>query len=319
MYAIANAFGTVNFMAPAHGQSHGSCSHGGEFDSAHLSELLEVEGQLSLGVLQDSLRITLRWLSPAVAEPQSVIDLGAGPGVGTAALAEAFAKAEVVAVDASQLMLDRAAARFGQLGLGGRIQLRRMDLDGDLTTLGHADLVLAAMSLHHATDEVATLARIRALIEPAGLLCVLERADPNSVRLSDDLGRPGIWERFDAAWQLWFGAARSQLPGAHNTERYPQMLDDAGLELVETRSLSMVVDPPDDPATRRFVEAQLRRTAVLLLGHADAEDVSALQHLLSAASGADLWQAQPAVRISRRLFVARPESLSMPISHGLVR
>ncbi len=127
-----------------------------------------------------------------------------------------------------------------------------MDLDGDLQALGACDLVWAAMAIHHADDEVATLRRIRKLLRPQGLLCVLERADPMVVRLADDLGRPGLWDRLE-----WFEPARPTLPGALNAERYPTMLAAAGLEVLVSRTLSGTVTAPDDAATHAFLQARL--------------------------------------------------------------
>ncbi len=54
-----------------------------------------------------------------------VIDLGCGPGVGTALLAQAFPSASVLAVDGARAMLDRAEDRATRLGLADRVETRR--------------------------------------------------------------------------------------------------------------------------------------------------------------------------------------------------
>ena len=110
-----------------------------------------------------------------------------------------------------------------------RVEARPLDLDGDFQALGTCDLAWAAMAIHHAEDDVATLTRFRNLLRPQGLVCVLERADPMVVQLADDLGRPGLWDRLRAARSEWFERARPTLPGAMNAERYPDMFASADL------------------------------------------------------------------------------------------
>ncbi|CAA9513218.1 MAG: hypothetical protein AVDCRST_MAG67-2929 [uncultured Solirubrobacteraceae bacterium] len=151
------------------------------------------------GLVEEAIAVCAGLLGDAGAQVRRVIDLGCGPGVGTALLAQAFGSASVLAVDGSRAMLERAEARATRLGHAGRVETRQLDLDEDLASLGRCDLAWAAMAVHHAGDEVATLRRIRSLLDPRGLLCVLERADPTFIRFADDLGHPGIWNRLEAA------------------------------------------------------------------------------------------------------------------------
>lgn len=291
-------------MSPSSGASHSRELHDA-FDSDHMIEALEVEASLARPVLEEAALTASRWLAAAGVTPQRILDLGCGPGVGTVQLAETFPSASVVGVDASSPMLARAAGRASASAHAARIEFRGMDLDADLAPLGRADLVVAAMAIHHVADEVATLRNVRTLIEPSGALCMLERGDPISARLAEDLGRPGIWQRVDAAWRLWFEANRQHLPGAPNADRWAQLLAAAGFELLEVRPLGAIVDGPDDAATARFAMQQLRRTVVELDGRADAADLAALrQHL-------DHLEAHPddatrlAIKVTRTLFIAR--------------
>ncbi len=132
---------------------------------------------------------------------------------------------------------------------------------------------------------------------PVGLLCVLERADPMVVRLADDLGRPGIWDRLEAARSEWFERARSTLPGALNAERYPSMLASAGLDVLVAQTLSGTVTAPDDGATRAFLRDHLRRSMRDLAGVADAADLAAALHRGARWAGA-------AITSTRKLFIA---------------
>lgn len=281
---------------PGHPPDH----HGHEgFDSAGAAERLEREGELSAGVVEEAIAVCAGLFGEAGVAVRRVIDLGCGPGVGTVLLAEAFPSASVLAVDGSPAMLDRAAARAARRGHADRIATRGADLDGDLAGLGRCDLAWAAMAVHHAGDEVAALRRIGSLVDPRGLVCLLERADPMSVRLADDLGRPGIWDRLAAARARWFEGVRDRTPGAGNPGAYPAMLAAAGLEPIVERTVVVTRAAPPDDATRLFVAGSLERTVGDLTGIATDDDLDALR---SAAGRGH----QAMITASRMLLVARP-------------
>ncbi len=171
---------------------------------------LEAEAERGGPLIDQAIRLAASALDAAGTTVRQVIDLGCGPGVGTTALARAFPSATVVAVDGSPVMLERARERARREGLADRIQPRQLDLNEDLHALDRSDLVWAAMSIHHLDDEVATLEQVRSLVEPNGLLGILERLEPVA---------PG----------------QSAPPGAP-TDAYPAMLDAAGFDLLEHRS-----------------------------------------------------------------------------------
>jgi trans-aconitate methyltransferase len=287
------------------GMTHGH-SHGGSFDTERIAAALEVEGELASGVVDEAIALCADRFAAAGVTVRRVLDLGCGPGVATTQLAQRFPAATVVAADGSAAMLARAKARTDRLGLAARVQTRPVDLDGDLQALGTCDLAWAGMAVHHAEDEVATLTSIRGLLRPQGLVCLLERADPMVVRLVDDLGRPGLWDRLEAARSEWFERARPRLPGAMNAERYPDMLAAAGLEIVASRTLTGTVTAPDDTATHTFLLARLRGTGGNLADIADAADLEALRAWVEAtpAHPDGRWDGAT-VTSSRKLFVAR--------------
>ena len=279
-------------------------SHAGHFDSEEIAAALEVEGQLTSGLAAEAIASCAALFEAQGRVVERIVDFGSGPGVDTALLAKRFPSATVVAADGSPAMLARVAARARGLGLADRVGTRAIDLDGDLGVVGSCDLAWSAMAIHHAEDEVATLGRIRETLRPQGLLCLLERADPTSVRLGNDLGRPGIWDRLEEARTEWSERARPTLPGASNTERYSNMLGSAGLEVVASRTLADTVTAPEDPATRDFLNAQLRATARNVADFAEAADLQALASVVDERHDAR-WEGAT-VTSSRRLFVARP-------------
>ena len=273
--------------------------HARSFDDERHVRRLEAEARLASGLHEEAAR---RCAERAAATVGRVLDLGCGPGVVTALLARQFASARVVAADGSEMMLARTEALAGQEGVGDRVDTRLIALDGDLRSLGTADVIWAAMALHHAADEHATLRQVRQLLTAQGALCVLERADPTMVRLESDLGRPGIWERLGIAWSAWSERARQALPGAANAGRYAEVLDAAGFEVVEARTLRDTVTAPGDDATRTFVADQLTAAVRALDGLADPGDLDALR----------AWVDMPAARAgaatvtsSRELVIAR--------------
>lgn len=279
-------------------------SHDGHFDVDRVAAALEVEGQLNPGLAAEAIACCADRFADPERTVERVIDFGSGPGVDTALLAERFPGATVVAADGSTAMLARVEARAKRLGLADRVRTCAVDLNGDFRIVGSCDLAWSAMAIHHVEDEVATLNRIRELLRPQGVLCLLERADPTSVRLADDLGRPGIWDRIEEARRKWRERARPTLPGAANAEHYPRMLASAGLDVVAFRTLIDTVTAPEDPATRGYLSAQLRATARNVADFAGAADVRALAAIADACHDAR-WK-DAAVTSSRRLFIARP-------------
>jgi len=300
MPVAQNGFSVIGMTKHEH-------SHDGHFDVDLVAAALEAEGELSSSLAAEAIACCADLLADQGRTVEHVVDFGSGPGVHTALLAGRFPGATVTAADGSTAMLARVKARARRLGLADRVRTCSVDLNGDLRIVGSCDLAWSAMAIHHAEDEVATLSSIRKMLRPHGLLCLLERADPTSVRLADDLGRPGIWDRLEEARTEWFKRGRPTLPGARNAERYRSMLASAGLDVIESRTLTDTATAPEDPATREFLSDQLRATARNVADFAGAADVQALAALVEERHDAR-W-AGAAVTSSRRLFIARPRTV----------
>jgi SAM-dependent methyltransferase len=285
---------------------HGDDHH--MFDSPEAAASTELEGDVLIGFVSDAASALAALCDKFVIDVRRVLDLGSGPGVGSCVLAERFGGATVVAADGSVAMLDRAASRAARLGLAERVEARVVELATELPTLGRADLVWASMSLHHVGDELAALRDVRLLLEPDGLVALVERHAPTRVLPeSVDLGRPGIWDRLDAAWADWFTHMRADLPGSSESADYPTMLDAAGFDVVADQVLSVSIDEPLDAAGRRFALKQLRQSRDKLDDRADPDDLRALDALLDE-NAPDGVMHRGDVRISatRRLYVGRP-------------
>jgi SAM-dependent methyltransferase len=275
------------------------------FDSPEMVAHAELEGEVLADLVAEAVAVVSELCGRHGVEVRRVLDIGCGPGVGTCCLADRFGSARLVAVDGSALMLEHATARAERLGLAPRVETRRVDLPAGLETLGRADVIWASMVIHHLGDEVDALRRIRGLLEPGGLLAVLERAGPmRLVPEGEDLGRPGIWDRLDAAWAEWFADMRAGLPGATPSAGYAEMIAAAGFELVVDQVLTLELDAPWDERTRRFARQHLVRMQAQFEGLADAADLQALDTLIDEHTGL-LARDDGRLRATRHLLIAR--------------
>ncbi len=250
----------------------------GESDDAELAEILDLDAE----VLHDYLDAVLDWVAGATGGAvERVVDLGAGSGTGTVALARRFPDAEVVAVDASSTMLGRLREAAATAGVAERVRTEQADLSAGWPDLSELDLVWAALSLHHVGEPEKLLGQVLRALRPGGLLVVTEMAGPVRV-LPDDLGlgRPELEARCHAA-----------LDGQPAPfDRYPDWdaaLARAGFAAVERRSFSLT-PPRPEPATGRYARALLARLRSGLAEDLDAEDRTTLDLLLDDAGSSSL-------------------------------
>jgi ubiquinone/menaquinone biosynthesis C-methylase UbiE len=120
--------------------------------------------------VQDPRRI-LRGL---VAEGDTVVDLGCGPGFFTLPMASmAGESGTVIAVDLQQEMLERLRLRAERAGLSARIRLHRCRADGlDLDC--QADFALAFYMLHEVPSSEAFLEQVHDALRPEGRFLLVE-------------------------------------------------------------------------------------------------------------------------------------------------
>ncbi|MBV8933120.1 MAG: class I SAM-dependent methyltransferase [Kutzneria sp.] len=245
-----------------------------DFDWAAMADLLELEGVTN----SPSVRQALQELHDLT--PRRVLDVGSGPGVAACLLATTFPQADVVAVDGTPELLARAEERAGRLGV--RLRTAVAEFPEGLAGLPSADLVWSGQVVHHVGDQQGALNHLAGLLEPDGVLAIVEGGLP-ARWLPRDLGfgRPGLQARLDAAMAQWFTRMRAELPGSVAVvEDWPGMLRTAGL--VQVRSKSFLVDHPAPLAEgpRRSVRRSLERQRELLDGLLEAEDAATLDRLL---------------------------------------
>jgi SAM-dependent methyltransferase len=292
--------------AHPHGHQHGAV-HLDEAHWAAFAEHAEEEGELLLAFVTDAARWIEELRGPGAPPVRRVLDVGSGPGVGTCELARLFPDADVVAVDGSGVMLERAAARAAAQGLEGRVATHLAELPRGLDDLAAVDLVWASMSLHHVGDETEALAALRDVLAPGGLVAVAEVAEPMRVLPDDlDVGRPGLADRLSRAGAAWFEAMRAGLPDSVPSSDLPSMLAAAGLDVVGARVAHQRLDPPLPERARHFAVRHVAQLRHQLDGLLDADDLRALDALgdaddpRSAPRRPDLF-----LEASRQIVVAR--------------
>lgn len=222
-------------------------------DDTALAELLDLDGEVLHAYWADA----VTWVRnrAACSGHIRILDLGAGTGVATIALAQRFADAEVIAVDVSDAMLGRVRDKSLDLGLAHRVRTVCADLDGPWPPVGPVDVCWASMSLHHLADPERVLRDLFATTRPGGLVAVAEFAEPLRFLPSDlGFGRPGLETRLLDALSTHHA---SELP--HLGADWPSLLRAAGFAVVGERPFAIDVPPPPTPATVRYAVRWLER------------------------------------------------------------
>ncbi|MYT96023.1 MULTISPECIES: class I SAM-dependent methyltransferase [unclassified Streptomyces] len=265
-----------------HTHTHGSGAAGAgtEFDWDVMGPMLEQEAELNSGPYEEA----ARWIAalPTAPKVRRVLDIGSGPGVVTCLLAEVFPEAEVVAVDPTPALLERAADRARRLGVSDRFRTVKAELPQDAGRLGEADLIWAGNSLHHMGDQRAALAGFAELLRPGGTVALLEGGLPTR-RLPRDIGigRPGLEARLDAASAARFDRMRTELPDSkREAEDWSALIAAVGLTPQGTRSFLLDLPAPLSAPAREHVIAKLTREYEVFGELLDAEDRAVLERLL---------------------------------------
>jgi SAM-dependent methyltransferase len=273
---------------------------GAAADADALAELLDLDAEVLHGYLSD----LTGWVRQLAGDRagRRIVDLGAGTGTGTVALARRFGEAEVIAVDGSGELLSRIRAKALDLGLAGRVTVVRADLDTEWPAIGPIDLAWASMSLHHLADPDRVLRDVFAATRPGGLLAVAEMDAPLRF-LPDDvgLGRPGLEARCHA---LLAGPRNQALP--HLGSDWGPRLAGAGFDVAGRRTFTIDLAPPHPAAAGRYAWLSLSRARAALEGQLAADDLAALDALL-ATSGPDslLHRRDLAIRGTRTAWAGR--------------
>ena len=261
---------------------------------AELADLLDLDAEMHGSYLDE----VTEWVAQQAAEDaRTVVDLGAGTGTGTLALARRFPAAELVAIDSSAPMLERLAAAAHLQGLTERLRVVHADLDVAWPDVGAIDVAWAASSLHHVADPDRVLRDVYAALNPGGLLAVIEMdALPRFLPEYVGQGRPGLEARCHEAM-----AAASW----NSHPNWRPHLEQAGFEIAAQQVFDLEVNPAP-PSIERYARAFLSRIRSALADRLASEDLDALDHLLADDdSQAVLRRRDLTLRSTRTAWVAR--------------
>lgn len=222
------------------------------------------------------------WLTDLlpVGAARRILDVGSGPGVLSGLLAEAFPYAEVVAVDATPELLERARERTA--GLGGRVTTQLAELPAAMDELGEADLVWAGESVHHIGDQRGALEGLARRLRPGGVIALVEGGlPPRHLPRDIGVGRPGLEARIEAVSTDWFSEMRAALPGSREeTEDWSALLAAAGLVPTGSRTFLLDIPAPVPAAVREHIVTVFTRTRTGLGDRLSDEDRATLDRLL---------------------------------------
>ena len=291
--------------SPVVSHEHHEEPRGGD-DWSERGARLELEGEVAIPLLQEAIdAIAAR--AGSQDDVRVVLDLGSGPGVASALLAERFPLATVTAVDASEQLLDRARARAARAAVAERVTARVADLERDLDDVaaaGTVDVVWASMVLHHLATLPRALADVHRRLRPAGLLAIVEfgtRSGP--LPIGFDAGRDGFAARLAEARRA---AIEGHLPPGALSLAWPALLDDAGYDVLEQRELVLELPAPLDDTARRLVHLQLAGSARMAAGRLDDADLDHLSGLVAADDPRCVLRRDDlSFEMSRTFFLAR--------------
>ncbi|PRZ40485.1 methyltransferase family protein [Antricoccus suffuscus] len=216
----------------------------------------------------------MTWLHARVPKrnSQRILDLGTGTGTGTIALATRFPGAEVVAIDKSTAMLERVRERVTVSELAGRVSTVQMDLDGSWTDLGSYDVVWASAALHELSSPDRTFSNILEVLNPGGLLVVVEMDGPPRF-LQDEIGG-GLEARIH-------DVLREVETGSAYRPEWTKTLDRAGFAPVEVAAFSVDMAIEGAETGGKYAQTYLRRIQPHVAARLSASDRTMLDALVA--------------------------------------
>lgn len=273
----------------AHGHPHAGHGHVPADQAGHLAELLDLDAE----VMHDHLGGLMSWIAEQIT-PARILDIGAGTGTGSIALARQFPGAEVTALDASTEMLDHLARQVHRNGLDGRIHPVQADLDTAWPALEPVDLVWASASLHHLADPDRVLTDVFATVRPGGLFVVAEQDSFPRFLPAGEAG--GIEDRLHG---VLADMRAHDMP--HMGDDWGARLAKAGFTVESARTAEINLTAPLPPVAGRYAEASLSRLRHGLAAQLFDDDLKALDALIAGIAHRD----DLTIRASRPLWSAR--------------
>jgi SAM-dependent methyltransferase len=256
----------------------------------HLIEMLDLDAE----VLHEYHRDLINWVGHEATDQPRIIDIGAGSGTGSLALARELPGSEITAVDVSPEMLAHLRGRADAAGLSGRIRTVEADLDRPWPDFGPTDVIWAASSMHHMADPGRALSSAYDALRPDGLLVIAELDSfPHFLAGTPDAD---VEERGHAE-----AAKRRLEAGLHMHENWGDRITHAGFTAVTERRFDIDLRPPLPAAAARYAEVSLLRMRHGLEDRLSPSDLAALDKVVAGLGERD----DLSVRTERTVWLAR--------------
>jgi SAM-dependent methyltransferase len=219
----------------------------------------------------------LGWLAQRVPQAGLVLDVGSGPGIAACRFAQLLPAATVLAADGAAPLLALARERAERLGLRDRVATREVKLPDGLADLPRADLIWVSGVAHHLPDPAAAVRAFADLLRPGGVLALREGGLPLQClpAAADD----GLTARINVVDQALSRDHAHPMGAVVAPRSWPELLAEAGLSGLESRSFLLDLPAPLPAAARRHLAHTLRRTRELLADHLSADDLARLDTL----------------------------------------
>ena len=217
----------------------------------------------------------LAWLAQRVPGATRVLDVGSGPGVAACSFAALLPSATVIAADGSAELLALAGQRAAGLGVGDRVSTIETALPDGIAGLPDADIVWVSGVAHHMPDVAAAVRDLAGRVRPGGVLALREGGLPMRFLTADH----GLTARMDARADEM--AHRHEHPmGAIEAPRsWPELLREAGLDDVRSRTFLLDLPAPLDGAARRQLHRHLLVAREMLADSLAGDDLATLDRL----------------------------------------
>ncbi|WP_172582842.1 class I SAM-dependent methyltransferase [Subtercola boreus] len=185
--------------------------------------------------------------------PRRILDIGAGTGTGSVALARLFPTAEVVAVDIDERMLERVRARARSERVADRVSTVAADASADEWSLGTADLIWSAVALHEVSDAPKALDNLFSSLRSGGLIVIVEMDAPPLVI-------PDTAAESEPEQEQHLRPAEPRRSPAFDHPDWSAGLAAAGFESLITRTLVTDHRMPADGPAGEYAALERRRT-----------------------------------------------------------
>lgn len=253
-------------------------SHSHAHDNAPIAEILDLDAV----VLRRTLADITAWVGERMPAPRRILDVGAGSGTGTIALAERFPGADLLAADRSAEMLERVREKAVMAGLAERVSTVRMDLDGAWPELGAIDLAWASASLHELADAERAFGALARVLKPGGLLVVVEMdGPPRFLTGGAGEGAPAGGDGAAALEARVHELLAEKRSPAHDHPDWSDAIARAGFTNVEKASFLVDLPLEPDAAGGRYAQAYLRRLAHVAVPRLTASEGAIFEQLIA--------------------------------------